>query len=38
MQLMVQGDKWEMYIPYELAYGAAGKVIGAKDEALYFTQ
>jgi FKBP-type peptidyl-prolyl cis-trans isomerase FklB len=25
MQLMVQGDKWEMYIPYELAYGAAGK-------------
>jgi len=22
---MVQGDKWEMYIPYELAYGAAGK-------------
>jgi len=25
MQLMVVGDKWEMYIPYELAYGAAGK-------------
>jgi len=25
MQLMVQGDKWEMFIPYELAYGAAGK-------------
>lgn len=25
MQLMVQGDKWEMYIPYQLAYGAAGK-------------
>jgi len=25
MQLMVQGDKWEMYIPYELAYGAGGK-------------
>ena len=22
---MVQGDKWEMYIPYELAYGAGGK-------------
>jgi len=25
MQLMVQGDKWEMYIPYGLAYGANGK-------------
>merc|ERR1711972_1220231 len=25
MQLMVTGDKWEMYIPYELAYGADGK-------------
>ena len=25
MQLMVQGDKWEMYIPYQLAYGAGGK-------------
>jgi FKBP-type peptidyl-prolyl cis-trans isomerase FklB len=24
MQLMVEGDKWEMYIPYELAYGAGG--------------
>ena len=25
MQLMVQGDKWEMYIPFGLAYGARGK-------------
>jgi len=25
MQHMVVGDKWEMYIPYELAYGAGGK-------------
>lgn len=25
MQMMVEGDKWEMYIPYELAYGASGK-------------
>lgn len=25
MQLMVQGDKWEMYIPWQLAYGASGK-------------
>merc|ERR1712217_820205 len=24
MQLMVQGDKWEMYIPYEMAYGERG--------------
>merc|ERR1719382_9585 len=24
MQLMVQGDKWEMYIPYNLAYGEDG--------------
>merc|ERR1719183_2840470 len=25
MQLMVVGDKWEMYIPMELAYGPGGK-------------
>jgi len=24
MQLMVEGDKWEMYIPYNLAYGDSG--------------
>merc|ERR1712176_213434 len=24
MQLMVQGDKWEMYIPYEMVYGENG--------------
>ncbi|CAD7949893.1 unnamed protein product [Amoebophrya sp. A120] len=24
MQLMVEGDKWEMYIPSDLAYGAGG--------------
>lgn len=24
MQLMVEGDKWELYIPSELAYGDSG--------------
>merc|ERR1711988_1490335 len=38
MQLMVEGDKWEMYIPMELAYGPEGrppKIPGAA--ALIFT-
>jgi hypothetical protein len=25
MQLMVEGDKWEMYIPSDLAYGDGGR-------------
>ena len=28
MQLMVEGDKWEMYIPSALAYGDNGRVPG----------
>lgn len=24
MQLMAEGDKWKLYIPYELAYGEQG--------------
>jgi len=28
MQLMVEGDKWEMYIPASLAYGESGRVAG----------
>lgn len=38
MQLMVEGDKWELYIPSELAYGDRGsppKIPG--DSALVFT-
>jgi hypothetical protein len=38
MQLMVEGDKWELYIPSELAYGASGsppKIPG--ESALVFT-
>merc|ERR1719356_1636249 len=36
MQLMVEGDKWEMYIPSELGYGdggQGGKIQGAKKPA-----
>mmetsp|Transcript_1782 Transcript_1782/g.2346 ORF Transcript_1782/g.2346 Transcript_1782/m.2346 type:complete len:333 (+) Transcript_1782:63-1061(+) len=25
LQLMVEGDKWELYIPYQLAYGESGR-------------
>ena len=28
MQLMVEGDKWEMYLPSNLAYGDNGRVAG----------
>ena len=28
MQLMVEGDKWELYIPSDLAYGDNGRVSG----------
>ena len=38
MQLMVEGDKWELYIPSDLAYGSRGRpptIPG--DSALVFT-
>jgi hypothetical protein len=38
MQLMVEGDKWELYIPSDMAYGDRGsppKIPG--DSALVFT-
>ena len=38
MQLMVEGDKWEMYIPSDMAYGDNGRPpkIGGGD-CLIFT-
>jgi len=38
MQLMVEGDKWELYLPSELAYGEEGSppAIGGGD-VLVFT-
>eukprot|EP00927_Polykrikos_kofoidii_P045791 TRINITY_DN398_c0_g1_i1.p1 TRINITY_DN398_c0_g1~~TRINITY_DN398_c0_g1_i1.p1 ORF type:complete len:162 (+),score=38.32 TRINITY_DN398_c0_g1_i1:73-558(+) len=37
MQLMVEGDKWEMYIPSDLAYGdrGAGGVIPGKAALIF---
>lgn len=37
MQLMVEGDKWEMYIPSELAYGDRGRPphIGGGDVLIF---
>jgi len=37
MQLMVEGDKWEMYIPYNLAYGERGSRNIPGKAALIFT-
>jgi FKBP-type peptidyl-prolyl cis-trans isomerase len=37
MQLMVEGDKWEMYIPAHLGYGARGSPpkIGGGDTLVF---
>jgi len=41
MQLMVEGDQWEMYIPSDLAYGDRGSPPkiggGTSHQFLYFT-
>ncbi len=37
MQLMVEGDKWELYIPSDLAYGSRGRGSIPGDAALVFT-
>ena len=34
MQLMVEGDKWEMYIPSDLAYGDRGRPPKIGDDSL----
>lgn len=36
MQLMVEGDKWEMTIPSELAYGSGGVGPIKADSTLIF--
>merc|ERR1719281_552882 len=36
MQSMVEGDKWEMYIPSDLAYGSSGTGPIPPDSALIF--
>ena len=36
MQLMVEGDKWEMVIPSELAYGKRGRGKIPKNAVLVF--
>ena len=37
MQLMVEGDKWEMFIPSDLAYGDRGRPpkIGGGDVLIF---
>jgi FKBP-type peptidyl-prolyl cis-trans isomerase FklB len=39
MQLMVEGDKWELYVPAELGYGGRGSPSGSikPGDALVFT-
>ena len=36
MQLMKEGDHWELYIASELAYGDANRFASALFDALYF--
>jgi FKBP-type peptidyl-prolyl cis-trans isomerase FklB len=37
MQLMVEGDKWELYIPSDLGYGDEGSSVIMGGDALIFT-